>query len=87
MEQQFCQSCSMPLTSDEVKGTEQNGQKSEEYCVYCYENGVFKQPEITMQEMIDVCVGYMKEDGMAEQEARTLLNQVMPNLKRWSAQH
>ena len=31
----FCQSCGMPLT-DEVLGTNADGSKNEEYCMYCY---------------------------------------------------
>jgi len=41
----LCQSCGMPLDTEEMKGTEKNGLKSNEYCKYCYENGVFKHPE------------------------------------------
>ena len=40
MEMKFCQSCGMPL-SDEVFGTEANGAKNEEYCIYCYKDGGF----------------------------------------------
>ena len=48
----FCQSCGMPLESDDVKGTEKDGSKSECYCSYCYQNGGFTQ-DITMDEMIE----------------------------------
>ena len=46
----FCQSCGMPLT-DEVLGTNADGSKSEEYCIYCYKDGAFTgikdMPKIT----------------------------------------
>ena len=42
MEQQFCQSCGMPLT-DENRGTNADGSNSEDYCVYCYKKGEFTQ--------------------------------------------
>jgi len=85
MEQTFCQSCSMPMTGKEVSGTNADGTPNEEYCVHCYENGAFKQPDLTMAQMIDICVPFMVEDGMPEAQARALLNDVMPKLKRWSA--
>ena len=40
MEQQFCQSCGIPLT-DENRATNANGSRSEDYCMYCYKNGAF----------------------------------------------
>ena len=35
MDQKFCQSCGMPLTED-VLGTNADGSKNEDYCMYCY---------------------------------------------------
>jgi len=34
-----CQACGMPLTKDEEKGTNADGSKNEEYCVYCFKDG------------------------------------------------
>ncbi|MBO6082186.1 MAG: zinc ribbon domain-containing protein, partial [Bacteroidales bacterium] len=36
----FCQSCGMPLTKD-VFGTNADGSKNEDYCMYCYKDGKF----------------------------------------------
>ena len=79
-----CQSCGMPINEEKLFGTEKDGARSNEYCVYCYENGEFKQPDMTIEDMINVCVPHMKEDGMSEDKARTLLKQFLPTLKRWS---
>ena len=38
METKFCQSCGMPLTP-EILGTNADGSKNEEYCIYCYKDG------------------------------------------------
>ena len=46
----FCQSCGMPLTED-VLGTNADGSKNEDYCMYCYKDGKFLQ-DCTMEEMI-----------------------------------
>ncbi|ENK1243534.1 effector binding domain-containing protein [Clostridium botulinum] len=82
MKQKYCQSCGMPM-SEELYGTELNNKKNQEYCIYCYENGSFKYPSLTMEQMIDVCVPFMKEKGMKEDKARTLMKNCLPNLKRW----
>ena len=36
MEQQFCQSCVMPLTNTN-KGTNADGSLNEDCCTYCYQ--------------------------------------------------
>jgi hypothetical protein len=50
MEMKFCQSCGMPL-NDHVLGTNADGSKNEDYCMYCYKDGKFLQ-DCTMEEMI-----------------------------------
>ncbi|MEB2301370.1 effector binding domain-containing protein [Lysinibacillus xylanilyticus] len=81
--QNYCQSCGMPLVDEALLGTEKDGYKSEDYCTYCYEVGEFKQPTLTVEEMIEICVPHLKEDGMAEEEARQMLTSFLPSLKRW----
>ncbi|MEC1261911.1 zinc ribbon domain-containing protein [Bacillus swezeyi] len=84
METLYCQSCGMLMTSD-LLGTEKDGSKNRDYCMYCYENGEFKQPDATLEEMIEICVPYLKEEGKTEAEARALLESTLPHLKRWIA--
>lgn len=81
MEMLVCQSCGMPLTK-EVFGTEKDGSKNEDYCVYCYKEGSLTS-ECTMDEMINTCIPFMEEQGMNKDEARKLLEKELPNLKRW----
>lgn len=80
----FCQSCGMPMPNAEVLGTDRAGEKIKDYCIYCYEAGEFKQPDISLQEMITLCSGYLVEEGMDETVARKLLADQLPHLKRWS---
>jgi len=51
VEMKFCQSCGMPLTED-VLGTNADGSKNDDYCMYCYRDGKFLQ-DCTMDEMIE----------------------------------
>jgi NAD-dependent SIR2 family protein deacetylase len=83
MNEVYCQSCGMPLSSEKLLGSEKDGSKSAEYCLYCYENGAFTAPDITMEQMIEVCVPHMTAYGMKEEEARNLMNNALPQLKRW----
>ena len=84
----FCQSCGMPLT-DEILGTNADGSKNEEYCIYCFKDGAFTG-DFTMEEMIDFCSQfveqYNKDSGqnLTQEEYKAMLRQYYPNLKRWS---
>ncbi|QAA30276.1 zinc ribbon domain-containing protein [Clostridium manihotivorum] len=82
MEMNICQSCAMPLEKETLLGTNKDGSKNEEYCIYCYENGEFKQ-DMEMNDMADLCVKFMKEEGMEESKARDIMNSTLPTLKRW----
>ena len=83
----FCQSCGMPLT-DEVLGTNADGSKNEEYCMYCYKDGKFTQ-DCTMDEMIEHCaqyVGNFNEGSglqLTREEAIGQMKMYFPHLKRW----
>lgn len=80
----FCQSCSMPLVTPEDFGLDRNGYRVNDYCRHCYDDGEFTEPDITLEQMIDRCVGIMSVRGiMPETEARVLLTDVMPGLRRW----
>jgi hypothetical protein len=80
----FCQSCSMPLGKPEDFGTDITGLRVNDYCHYCFANGAFTEPQISMQAMIDRCVEIMAKQGiMPHAQAKTLMTEVMPKLKRW----
>jgi hypothetical protein len=80
----FCQSCAMPMKKHELFGTMADGSKSEEYCTYCFQEGKFTEPDISMQEIIDRCVAIIGQRKiMTEDQARDLMTQAIPTLKRW----
>lgn len=78
----FCQSCAMPMT-DEMYGTEANGEKSGDYCKYCYDNGAFRTEE-TVEEMVESCIQYVRDQYPSEDAAREDLLRIYPQLKRWA---
>ena len=49
----FCQSCGMPLTK-EILGTNVDGSKNEDYCMYCYKDGRFLQENQITEEKISI---------------------------------
>jgi hypothetical protein len=80
----FCQSCGMPLQKPEDFGSGADGFRINDYCRFCFQNGSFTEPNISMQDMIDKCVGIMTQQAiMPENQARTLMTEMLPKLKRW----
>lgn len=88
MEMQFCQSCGMPLDNPEILGTNSDGSKNEEYCVYCFKDGEFTN-NFTMDQMIDFCVQFTdefnknSEKKVTQEEAKAMMKEFFPTLKRW----
>ena len=62
----------MPL-SEGLFGTNADGSKNEDYCIYCYKEGKFLQ-DCTMDEMIEHCTN---EEYIAR------MKMYFPQLKRW----
>lgn len=83
----FCQSCGMPLNKPEDHGTEANGSQSKKYCAYCYQTGEFREPERTLDEMIEISAkGFSDQDpDVSLEQARTQMKQILPHLERWRA--
>lgn len=65
-------------------GTDADGGMSEEYCKFCFRDGRFTEPGITMQEMIEKVAGFMVTlEKMPEKGAKRLAKSFVPELKRW----
>lgn len=78
-----CQSCGMPL-AEGFFGTEPDGLPSQDYCKFCYRKGVFTDPELTLDGMIEKSVHHMTTIlGMPEERASALAKSFIPYLKRW----
>ena len=45
MEQKICQCCAMPI-DESTFGTEADGSKNQDYCLYCYKNGHFTNAQL-----------------------------------------
>ena len=84
MQEKFCESCGMPMgDTDEMYGLEQDGSKSLDYCMHCYEKGAFTC-DSTLEEMIDFVAEMMVKDfGFSPEDAMEQCKAGIPNLKRW----
>ena len=79
----ICQSCSMPIIDDSLLGTEKDGSKNMDYCIYCYKNGEFVD-KVSMEKYIEMNVPFYEQAGMkSADEMRRHCEKVFPTLKRW----
>lgn len=83
----FCQSCGMPMQKEEDYGTETDGSRSEDYCVYCYKDGKFLA-DCTMEQMVDFCLKIGEDAGRYpdREQAKQQMLTYFPTLKRWKTE-
>jgi hypothetical protein len=73
----------MPIDSTELYGTEKDGTKNSDYCKYCYANGAFTNPDLTLDEMQERMMKLMDKDKLPENIIELAISR-LPYLKRWS---
>lgn len=79
-----CQSCGMPLQNKrgDHRGSEKDKNKSEKYCSLCYENGKFKKPNMTLEEMKEFVDKTLTKEGWIKPLRWLAITQI-PKLERW----
>lgn len=79
----MCQSCSMPLNKDpQGGGSEADGSRSTRYCSLCYDEGGFRQPDFSVNEMQEHCCTQLRKKGMPGFMASAFTRE-LPKLERW----
>ena len=76
----ICQCCGMPL-EDEIIGRNKDGSMNEEYCKWCYADGTYTYND--MDDLINVCIPHMVKEGFNDEQARTYMRNMLPNLNYW----
>ena len=77
----------MPL-ADDIIGTNADGSRNEDYCIYCYKEGAFTQ-NFTMEQMIDFCAQFTEQMNsntglnLTPEQAKEEMRKYFPHLKRW----
>jgi hypothetical protein len=87
-----CQSCGMPLladasagTSEQIYGTNADGSVNREWCKFCFANGAFTTPDLTVEQMVQRSVDFMSTHlGIPVERAREQSSSVIPRLRRWT---
>ena len=78
----------MPIEEESLFGTNQDGTKNPDYCIYCYQDGKFLQ-NLTMDEMIEHCAQFIDEvnknlpQPITKEEYIGQMKMYFPHLKRW----
>jgi len=80
----FCQSCGMPLQKASDFGTAVDGLRVNDYCCFCFQDGAFTAPDLTVDAMIERCAEFMGRRGTAPDGATlATMGEFIPSLKRW----
>ena len=77
----ICQCCGMPIDDDSILGRDKDGALNEEYCKWCYADGIYTYND--MDELINVCVKNMVNENFTEEQARSYLKEMLPKLDYW----
>lgn len=78
-----CQSCGMPLGSG-FYGKNEDGSETHEFCKFCFQQGKFVEPQLTLKQMVERSINFMMAElPLGEEKAARLANEVIPRLKRW----
>ena len=78
-----CQSCGVPL-EDWFYGTEEGGVETREYCRFCYSDGKFVEPDLTVDQMVQRNLDFMtKKLKIEDAKSREFSYALIPTLKRW----
>lgn len=80
---EICQSCSMPLRTENDYGTNANGRLNKDYCHFCFKDGKFTDEGITMEQKIEKMVEFASKMNISPAQARAMAQNILPNLKRW----
>jgi hypothetical protein len=72
----------MPIDKPSDQGTEKDGSLSDQYCKYCYKDGSFTDPEMSLNKMKTICVQEMQKQGLPAVLIEQTLA-MLPTLKRW----
>ena len=81
LNQDYRDICGMPIDDDSILGRDKDGTLNEEYCKWCYADGTYTYND--MDELIDVCVKNMVNENFTEEQVRSYLKEMLPQLDYW----
>ena len=88
MKYTYCQSCGRRVHKNTDYGTEADGSLNRNYCIKCYKEGRFTEPNLTRTQMVARIVPiYMEEKKLSYRQALIYANYLVSELRRWQTQH
>lgn len=66
---------------DSIIGRDHDGSLNQDYCKWCYADGTYTYSN--MDELIDVCVKNMVNENISEEQARSYMKNLLPQLDYW----
>ncbi len=79
----ICQSCAMPMKDRKEYGTNTDKSQNCDFCFFCYREGKFLNPTITLEQMIAKATEMMKKKNIS-QASIDQVKALLPTLKRWT---
>lgn len=77
----YCQSCGKMMNSARPNGTYENGEHNKAFCIGCYKNGKFTEPNLTKEEFEERCKKALQTvDGKL---VKWRLKERFKRLERW----
>jgi hypothetical protein len=80
----ICQSCGTPLSDPGFRGTDKENARVESYCIFCFKDGTFTEPKLTMEQMgWRIHRVLVQQASIPAREAVSMIDGILPKLKRW----
>lgn len=81
-----CQSCGILIMRADEFGRDKTGVIRTEYCRYCYDRGVFTEPDLTFEQMIENLAKTIMTSrrNMTIEDAREKAKEQITGLRRWT---
>ncbi|MCC7552984.1 MAG: zinc ribbon domain-containing protein [Methanobacteriaceae archaeon] len=81
----FCNSCGKPMVKEDY-GSNEDGTSNEDYCMDCFKEGKFIEPDLSLDDMIIKCSKKIldKNPRLQEEQATGIVMGFIPGLKRWN---
>lgn len=71
------------MNGDEDFGTNLNHSPNQDYCQFCFQEGHFTDDGITLEQKMSENILIAKEMGIPEDQAKQMVENILPQLKRW----
>ena len=79
----ICQSCGKPIRSMSDFGTYADGSANTDYCFDCYQDGLFTDPHITLEEKMARNIAIAQRLGMSRSKAHQMAKSKLRRFARW----